>query len=119
MFNCVNFSITQTHSQRCGLWKRRHSDFFAFGICWHGNIQHNLYCEGVNCCVAVCDRARTVCGRSECCTRDMCERGSINTGVLQQEFKRVERCGRRGASVNVCPRVGAVKALMYVARCVF
>lgn len=45
----------------------------------------------------------------------MCERGFINTEVLEQEFKRVERCGRRGASVNVCPRVGAVKALMYVA----
>lgn len=47
-----------------------------------------------------------------------CEHGSINTGVTEQEFKRVERCGGRGASVNVCPRVGAVKALMYVALCV-
>ena len=47
----------------------------------------------------------------------VCEHGSINTAVLGQEFKRVERCGRRGASVNVCPRVGAVKAFMYVALC--
>ncbi len=44
----------------------------------------------------------------------VCEGVSINTSVLEQEFKRVERCGRRGASVNVCLRVGAVKALMYI-----
>lgn len=52
----------------------------------------------------------------------VCERGSINRGVLETEFKSVERCGRRGASVNVCSRVGAVKAFMYVAlpeRCTY
>lgn len=40
----------------------------------------------------------------------VCEHGSINTGVLEQEFKRTERCGRRGANVNVCPS-GSCKSI--------
>lgn len=41
----------------------------------------------------------------------MCERGSINTRVLEMEVKRVERCGGRGASVNVCPESGSCKSI--------
>lgn len=41
----------------------------------------------------------------------MCECGSVNTAVLERDIK---RCERRGACVNVCVRVSAVKTLMYV-----